>query len=54
MCTESNPEYILTYFSVRGKAEFIRLILEYIKVPYKMEIVLINEWPEIKSLFILT
>lgn len=43
------PEFILTYFTYRSRGEFIRLILEFKNVTYKMELVTSKTWPAIKS-----
>lgn len=47
--SEIKPEYILTYFPYRQSGEFIRVILEFKNVSYKMELATTSTWPELKS-----
>jgi glutathione S-transferase len=44
----NNTIYTLTYFNSPGRAEFIRLILEYGKVPYKNFFVQRADWQTLK------
>lgn len=46
---EPIPEFVLTYFTFRGRGEFVRLILEYKNASYTMESVSFSDWPKIKS-----
>ncbi|KAK7076171.1 hypothetical protein SK128_007051 [Halocaridina rubra] len=42
------PEYKLIYFDAKGRAELIRWIFAYGKIPYTDERININDWPAIK------
>ena len=42
------PQYKLTYFNVRGRAELIRLILAQAGVPYEDKRIVGEDWPKLK------
>lgn len=47
--TEENPYIVLRYFKSRGRAESIRLLLEYLQVPYEDVRYTKDEWPTFKK-----
>lgn len=42
------PHYKLTYFPVRGRAEFIRMLFAEANVPYEEVNVSFEDWPKVK------
>ncbi|MEX2131749.1 MAG: glutathione S-transferase family protein [Pseudohongiellaceae bacterium] len=40
---------LLTYFDVRGRAEPVRLMLEFLTLPYREKRVAVEEWPALKT-----
>ncbi|XP_004590684.1 hematopoietic prostaglandin D synthase [Ochotona princeps] len=43
------PNYKLTYFNMRGRAEIIRYIFAYLDIKYEDRRIELTDWPEIKS-----
>ncbi|KAB0396065.1 hypothetical protein E2I00_009145, partial [Balaenoptera physalus] len=43
------PNYKLTYFNMRGRAEIIRYIFAYLDIKYEDHRIEQSDWPEIKS-----
>ncbi|XP_054941803.1 hematopoietic prostaglandin D synthase isoform X5 [Physeter macrocephalus] len=43
------PNYKLTYFNMRGRAEIIRYIFAYLDIKYEDHRIERSDWPEIKS-----
>ena len=46
---EDSPYIVLRYFESRGRAEPIRLLLEYLQVPYEDVRYTKEEWPKFKA-----
>ncbi|MEQ8955976.1 MAG: glutathione S-transferase N-terminal domain-containing protein, partial [Gammaproteobacteria bacterium] len=49
--TENQLQPKITYFDVRGRAEVIRLLLEYTGTAYKERRITLEEWPLEKAAF---
>lgn len=43
------PNYKLIYFDLRGRGEFIRMMLHYKNIPFEDEHVTLDKWSEAKN-----
>ena len=43
------PNYKLVYFDLRGRGEFIRMMLHYKNISFEEEIITLDKWPEVKN-----